>query len=77
MGAGTGDASAGEYAGVRRNGDDIPALYQLLKPSGLSRWSLFFLISVGRGKVLEPLSPEAGEKLIWRGRYESGRHRRS
>jgi len=52
--------------------DDIPALYQLLKPAGLSRWSLFFLISVGRGKVLEPLSPEAGEKLMaWV--YETGK----
>jgi len=44
--------------------DDIPALYELLKPLGLARWSLFFLISVGRGKVLEPLSPEQGEKMM-------------
>ena len=32
--------------------DDIPAIYELLKPLGVARWSLFFLISVGRGKVL-------------------------
>jgi radical SAM protein len=44
--------------------DDIPAIYELLKPLGVTRWSLFFLISVGRGKVLQPLSPEAGEKLM-------------
>jgi radical SAM protein len=44
--------------------DDVPAIYELLKPYGVSRWSLFFLISVGRGKVLEPLSPEDGEKLM-------------
>ncbi len=31
---------------------DIPAIYELLKPLGVARWSLFFLISVGRGKVL-------------------------
>lgn len=43
---------------------DIPAIYELLKPFGLARWSLFFLISVGRGKVLQPLSPEEGEKLM-------------
>ncbi len=43
---------------------DIPAVYELLKPLGVARWSLFFLISVGRGKVLQPLSPEEGEKLM-------------
>ncbi len=44
--------------------DDVPAIYELLKPLGVTRWSLFFLISVGRGKVLQPLSPEASEKLM-------------
>jgi radical SAM protein len=44
--------------------DDVPAIYELLKSFGLARWSLFFLISVGRGKVLQPLSPEEGEKLM-------------
>jgi len=44
--------------------DDVPAIYDLLKPLGVARWSLFFLISVGRGKVLQPLSPEDGEKLM-------------
>jgi len=44
--------------------DDVPAIYELLKPFAVSRWSLFFLISVGRGKVLQPLSPEDGEKLM-------------
>jgi MoaA/NifB/PqqE/SkfB family radical SAM enzyme len=43
---------------------DAPAICQLLKPLGVTRWSLFFLISVGRGKVLQPLSPEQGEKLM-------------
>ena len=44
--------------------DDVPAIYELLKPFAVSRWSLFFLISVGRGKVLQPLSPEDGETLM-------------
>ena len=44
--------------------DDMPAVYELLKPFGVARWSLFFLISVGRGKVLQPLSPEASETLM-------------
>lgn len=43
---------------------DVPAIYELLKPFDVSRWSLFFLISVGRGKVLQPLSPEKGEALM-------------
>lgn len=43
---------------------DVPAIYELLKPFGVARWSLFFLISVGRGRVLQPLSPEEGEKLM-------------
>lgn len=44
--------------------DDLPEIYELLKPFGIARWSLFFLISVGRGKVLQPLSPEEGERLM-------------
>jgi radical SAM protein len=43
---------------------DIPAIYELLKQFDVMRWSLFFLISVGRGKMLQPLSPEEGEKLM-------------
>jgi radical SAM protein len=44
--------------------DDIPAIYELLKPLGIARWSLFFLISVGRGKVLQPLTADQGEQLM-------------
>ena len=43
---------------------DAPAIYELLKPFAVARWSLFFLISVGRGKVLQPLPPAEGEKLM-------------
>lgn len=44
--------------------DDVPAVYELLKNYAVTRWSLFFLISVGRGKVLQPLTPEQGEGLM-------------
>lgn len=44
--------------------DDMPALFELLKPYGVTRWSLFFLISVGRGKVLEALPPDKAEELM-------------
>ena len=43
---------------------DAPGIFELLKPFGIARWSLFFLISVGRGKVLQPLSPEEAETLM-------------
>lgn len=43
---------------------DVPAVYRLLKNFAVTRWSLFFLISVGRGKVLQPLSPAEGENLM-------------
>ncbi len=44
--------------------DDLPAIYELLKTFTVMRWSLFFLIEVGRGKVLQPISPERGEELM-------------
>jgi radical SAM protein with 4Fe4S-binding SPASM domain len=43
---------------------DLPAIYELLKSLAVARWSLFFLISIGRGKVLQPLSPEKAEMLM-------------
>ena len=43
---------------------DLPAVYELLKGFKIARWSLFFLISVGRGKVLQPLSAEGAEALM-------------
>jgi len=43
---------------------ELDAVYDLLKPLGLARWSLFFLISVGRGKVLQSLEAEEAEKVM-------------
>src|SRR5262249_40426570 len=43
---------------------DLRAIYELLKPLGVARWSLFFFVSFGRGKVLRPVSPEEGEQLM-------------
>jgi radical SAM protein len=45
--------------------DDLPAIYELLRTSfPVMRWSLFFLISVGRGKALNEVSPQAGERIM-------------
>src|SRR5215467_1900325 len=44
---------------------DLPAIYELLRSSfPVMRWSLFFLISVGRGKALNEVSPEEGERIM-------------
>jgi MoaA/NifB/PqqE/SkfB family radical SAM enzyme len=44
--------------------DDLPAVYELARGLGAARWSLFFLVQVGRGTVLEQISPAAGEDLM-------------
>lgn len=43
---------------------DLPAVYELLATKKLLRWSLFFLISIGRGTELVELTPGEAEKLI-------------
>src|SRR5947209_14333316 len=54
--------------------DDLPAIYELLRTSfPVMRWSLFMLISVGRGKALNEVSPERGE-CIMRWVFELSRH---
>ena len=45
--------------------EDLPAIYELLRTSfPVMRWSLFFLISVGRGKALNEVSPAEGERIM-------------
>ena len=44
--------------------DDLPAIYELLKTFKVMRWSLFFLIAIGRGSVLQELTPEDAESLM-------------
>jgi radical SAM protein len=43
---------------------DLPNTIELLTDLGIMRWSLFFLISVGRGKDLQPLSAGEAERLF-------------
>jgi radical SAM protein len=44
--------------------EDLPAVYELLKQHEVMRWSLFFLIAVGRGRMLQPISAQHGENLM-------------
>lgn len=43
---------------------DMPALDALVREIGASRWSLFFLVAVGRGTVLEPIEADEAERLL-------------
>ena len=46
--------------------DDLPAIYLLASDLGAARWSLFFLVSVGRGTLLEQIQPaEAEDVMRW------------
>ena len=44
--------------------DDMPAIETLVREIGAARWSLFFLVTVGRGAVLQPIDAEAAERLL-------------
>ena len=44
--------------------DDLPAIYRLARELGAARWSLFFLVSVGRGTVLQQISAEQCERVM-------------
>jgi len=44
--------------------DDLSAIYALLKTKKLVRWSLFFLIAVGRGRYLVPVSSGRAEEIM-------------
>jgi radical SAM protein len=44
--------------------EDLPAIYELLTGLPIERWSLFFLISVGRGVALREPDPHTAERLM-------------
>ena len=44
--------------------DDFDNVYRLLHDFPVMRWSLFFLIAVGRGKQLNEMDPVEGEQLM-------------
>lgn len=44
--------------------DDLPALYGLVRSLDIMRWSLFFLIPVGRGRALRELSVQDAESVM-------------
>ena len=42
---------------------DLPAIYELMTTLDIMRWSLFYLISVGRGSALREVSQAESERL--------------
>ncbi len=44
--------------------DDIPNIGRLLIELDVERWSVFFLVPTGRGKVLGDITPEQAEQLL-------------
>jgi radical SAM protein len=43
---------------------DLAAIADLVGALGAQRWSLFFLVPVGRGGALRPLEPAEGEEIL-------------
>ncbi len=44
--------------------DELPGIRDLVEDLGAVLWSVFFLVPVGRGRVLEPISPERSERVM-------------
>lgn len=50
----------------RETVDELPKLSDLVSDLGAVMWSVFFLVPVGRGRLLEPLTPaEADDVMAW------------
>lgn len=44
--------------------DELPEILELVDDLGAVLWSVFFLVPVGRGAVLDPVSPETAEGIM-------------
>ena len=44
--------------------DDLPQIHDLVRSIGADRWSLFFLITTGRGKSLGQITPAHAEQVL-------------
>ena len=44
--------------------EELPRIHALVRAIGAARWSLFFLVTVGRGSVLEPIEAERAEEVL-------------
>lgn len=44
--------------------DELPAIRDLVATLDVTLWSVFFLVPVGRGRVLDPISPARAEEVM-------------
>jgi radical SAM protein len=44
--------------------EELPALRDRVAGLGATLWSVFFLVPIGRGRVLDPVSPEQAERIL-------------
>jgi radical SAM protein with 4Fe4S-binding SPASM domain len=43
---------------------ELPGIRDLLSRLGVDRWSVFFLVPVGRGRLLDPVTPERADGVM-------------
>ncbi|WP_049925642.1 TIGR04053 family radical SAM/SPASM domain-containing protein [Halopiger goleimassiliensis] len=48
----------------RQTVDELPEIRDLIEDLGAVLWSVFFLVPIGRGRVLEPISPEKADRVM-------------
>lgn len=48
----------------RETVSELPAIRELVQDLGAVLWSVFFLVPVGRGRVLSPVSPDRAEAIM-------------
>ncbi len=54
---------------TRDTAAELPAIYEVVRDLGITRWALFFLIATGRGQGLAEVTPAESERVlnwIWR-----------
>ncbi|MCU4975665.1 TIGR04053 family radical SAM/SPASM domain-containing protein [Halobacteria archaeon AArc-m2/3/4] len=44
--------------------DELPGIRTLLRELGVVMWSVFFLVPIGRGRILEPVGPETADAVM-------------
>ncbi|WP_135363817.1 TIGR04053 family radical SAM/SPASM domain-containing protein [Halosimplex halophilum] len=44
--------------------EDLPAIRDVVADLGAVLWSVFFLVPVGRGQVLDPIAPDRAERVM-------------
>ncbi|WP_276255824.1 TIGR04053 family radical SAM/SPASM domain-containing protein [Halomontanus rarus] len=44
--------------------DELPGIRRLLRELGVVMWSVFFLVPIGRGRLLEPINPETADAVM-------------